>query len=234
MTISSRLAANRLKSERRKRSWTQEYLAEKAGLSVRTIQRLERGEEPNLETLRLVADALGIPAKELETSPLRTSFRSPWSLSLKVITGFSLFFLLGVGIYARFHGHPWTLEGVKLLILACLALSVRGVSMKEGQLLIHRIGWSTRLPLAAIRSVEVNPEATMGSIRLFGIGGLFAYVGWYRNDLLGSYRAYATDFQKTVVIRFADRTIVVTPDDPAEFSDAVGRMISTPVAIDQK
>ncbi|AXX64499.1 XRE family transcriptional regulator [Bombilactobacillus bombi] len=50
---------------RRKKSWTQEYLADKCGLSVRTIQRLESGEDVSTETLRLVAEALAVKVGDL-------------------------------------------------------------------------------------------------------------------------------------------------------------------------
>ena len=55
------------------------------------------------------------------------------------------------------------------------------------------------------------------SIRTFGNGGLFAFVGRYRNRLIGPYRAYATDLHKTVVLRFTDKTIVITPEEPEKF-----------------
>ncbi|WP_032800561.1 helix-turn-helix domain-containing protein, partial [Streptococcus sobrinus] len=45
---------------RKQKGWTQERLAEKAGLSVRTIQRIERGDDSSLETLGLVANALDV------------------------------------------------------------------------------------------------------------------------------------------------------------------------------
>lgn len=50
---------------RTQRRWAQEYLANGCGLSIRTIQRLEAGEDSSLETLRLVADALDVPINEL-------------------------------------------------------------------------------------------------------------------------------------------------------------------------
>lgn len=40
---------------RRNHGWTQEQLAEHAGLSVRTIQRIERGDPATLETLKCLA-----------------------------------------------------------------------------------------------------------------------------------------------------------------------------------
>lgn len=50
---------------RKKQGWTQERLAENCGLSVRTIQRLESGEDASLESLRLVANALNVKVSEL-------------------------------------------------------------------------------------------------------------------------------------------------------------------------
>ncbi|MBH0008304.1 helix-turn-helix domain-containing protein [Salinibacterium sp. SWN1162] len=50
---------------RRERGWTQEKLAAECGVGIRTIQRLEAGSDASLETLSLVADALGVPVRDL-------------------------------------------------------------------------------------------------------------------------------------------------------------------------
>ncbi|TCD54338.1 XRE family transcriptional regulator [Alloscardovia theropitheci] len=52
---------------RKDRGWAQQYLADLTGLTVRTIQRMEAGENMSLETLRLVADAFGVKVSELFT-----------------------------------------------------------------------------------------------------------------------------------------------------------------------
>lgn len=54
---------------RSRRGWSQEKLAEKSILSVRTIQNLERGKSIHLGTIAKVAEALGVPPKECITSP---------------------------------------------------------------------------------------------------------------------------------------------------------------------
>lgn len=53
---------------RRERGWTQEKLAEECGVGIRTIQRLEAGRDASLETLALVAEALGVPVRDLFTT----------------------------------------------------------------------------------------------------------------------------------------------------------------------
>lgn len=48
--------------------WTQERLATESGVGLRTIQRLEAGNEASLETLSLVADALRVSVSDLFSS----------------------------------------------------------------------------------------------------------------------------------------------------------------------
>ncbi len=47
---------------RLQRAWSQETLAEVSGLSVRTIQRVERGADPSLETRAALAAAFDVDA----------------------------------------------------------------------------------------------------------------------------------------------------------------------------
>ncbi len=51
---------------RLQRGWSQEHLADLAGLSTRTIQRIERGEKPGLESLRLLADVFEVEVATLQ------------------------------------------------------------------------------------------------------------------------------------------------------------------------
>ena len=50
---------------RKQKSLTQENLAEKAYVTVRTIQRMEAGEEVSNETLKSVSNALDVTVNEL-------------------------------------------------------------------------------------------------------------------------------------------------------------------------
>ncbi|WJY17354.1 helix-turn-helix domain-containing protein [Pectobacteriaceae bacterium CE90] len=56
---------NAIKSLRLSRAWSQEQLAELASLSVRTIQRIENGEQASLETLSAIAAALEVRVADL-------------------------------------------------------------------------------------------------------------------------------------------------------------------------
>ena len=60
------------------------------------------------------------------------------------------------------------------------------------------------------------------SLRIFGNGGLFSVCGRFRNRELGHYRAFVTDPKNAVVLRFGEQTIVISPEGPKEFVEALG------------
>ena len=61
-----------LKKIREKQNLTQEELAEKSGLSVRTIQRIEAGTEPKGYTLKTLASTLEVSEKDLLITDIPT------------------------------------------------------------------------------------------------------------------------------------------------------------------
>ena len=56
---------SRLKKIREQQHLTQQELAEKSGVSVRTIQRIESGTEPKGQTLKMLATSLQVKEEEL-------------------------------------------------------------------------------------------------------------------------------------------------------------------------
>lgn len=59
---------SRIVELRQERGWTQDKLAAESGVGIRTIQRLEAGNDASLETLSLVAEALRVTVRELFTA----------------------------------------------------------------------------------------------------------------------------------------------------------------------
>ncbi len=60
--------STRIMELRQAQGWTQERLANESGVGLRTIQRLEAGQDASLETLSLVAEALQVPVRSLFTT----------------------------------------------------------------------------------------------------------------------------------------------------------------------
>ncbi|WP_292010606.1 helix-turn-helix transcriptional regulator [Chryseobacterium sp.] len=55
----------RVSELRKEKGWTQEMLAEKSYITVRTIQRLEAGEDVSLDTLTSISNALSVKISDL-------------------------------------------------------------------------------------------------------------------------------------------------------------------------
>lgn len=152
------------------------------------------------------------------------TYQAPWGKALSVISG-----LLVVLSIASVAGMPlvlgsvpqgtallaqWTLPGI---VLCCLPFMIRSYAITGDAILIRRLFWTTRLDRAGLKSAESVPKAMNKSLRTCGNGGGFSFTGWYWNKSLGFYRAFVTDLNRTVVLRFGQRTVVVSPDDPEDF-----------------
>jgi len=109
--------------------------------------------------------------------------------------------------------------GLPLVILVgSLLFMVRGYVLTESQIEVQRLGWSTVLPFAGLAAVSGEPQGLQGSLRLFGNGGLFGISGWFWNRRIGRFRAYATDPERAVLLRYRDgKQVVVTPHDVQHF-----------------
>ncbi len=155
----------------------------------------------------------------------KTLYRAPWDFLLIFITSFVVVFLLGMNILFESQ----SVIGVLLaggIIMGCAAFGVYGYSIQDGTLKILRLGWSTNIALSDIESVEYKPNAGMGSIRVMGIGGVFGYIGRFRNGVLGHYKAYATHRKKSVVIQTKKKEyFLITPDDPEGFVQVLSERI---------
>ena len=86
---------------------------------------------------------------------------------------------------------------------------------------MYRLGRETHVELSGSTVAEFDPGAMRWSFRVLGNGGFFSLTGLWWNRKLGRFRAYATDPKRTVVLRSGRKTIVVSPDRPAEFVAAV-------------
>jgi hypothetical protein len=159
-------------------------------------------------------------------------FGAPWSRTVRNTTVLSLVILMLPMLAAIFAPTKPPLLAIVLLsalppliVAETFAARVRGYTLTEQEIIVHRGLWNTTLTLAGLRSVRGDADAMRGSVRVFGNGGLFAITGRYWNRKLGWYRAFATDQSRAVVLRYADRTIVITPHDPQQFIMRAGTFI---------
>ena len=88
--------AKRIKALRNRKGFSQEELSEKAGLSLRTIQRIENGEtEPRGDSLKRIAVALDVSSDEVLDWAVQEDIGFLANLNLSALS-FILFPLLGI------------------------------------------------------------------------------------------------------------------------------------------
>lgn len=143
-------------------------------------------------------------------------YKAPWGLSLIIVSSLLTVLCLGAAYMSCMQSHP--LFALLMLALpASFALfSIRGYTVTPDAILIHRLFWATRLPLAGLQSARFQPRAMRWSMRC-GNGGFFSITGFFRSKLLGNYRAFVTDLRQTVVLRYTGHTVVVSPFSAQEF-----------------
>ncbi len=158
---------------------------------------------------------------------IRKTFKAPWDWLLILMTSGVTILLLGLNYYT-----PGTMPTLLTwsIILGALGFGIFGYHIEDGQLKILRLGWSKDFDLSDITNIEYRPHAMTGSVRTFGIGGLFGYIGYFRNSVLKSYKAYVTHRVKTVVLTTKEGEIVISPDDPEAFVASIKSVLGDNLA----
>jgi hypothetical protein len=158
-------------------------------------------------------------------------YRAPWGRFLIVISATVSALLGGMTVagavlLAMHQPVGLALLFVPLVVLVCsVPFAILGYSLEGSELLVRRLGWHSRVSVEGLREIIIDPKAMRKSLRLFGNGGLFAFAGWFWNRRIGRYRAFATDFKRAVVLKFPQRTIVITPEKPEEFVKALSERL---------
>lgn len=152
------------------------------------------------------------------------SYQAPWSTSLIVISSLTTVLCVGITVGMLWSSQevlPWLALLPLTIVCGGALFTIRGYTVSADAILVHRLFWTTRLPLAGLQSAEFEPDAMRRSIRTFGNGGLFSFTGFFRNKALGTYLDFVTDPHQTVVLHFPNRTVLVSPSAPAEFVDDI-------------
>ena len=116
---------------------------------------------------------------------------------------------------------PSLLIGPAIIAAVWYGALIRRYRLLGDEIVIERRWLTVHLPLAGLTVVETDREALRGAWKLWGNDGLGAYAGRFRSRKLRNFRAYVSDPDCAVVLRWPDRCLVVSPAQPGEFIDAV-------------
>ena len=166
-----------------------------------------------------------------DRSRIVARFETPWQRSLGWITLASLAILVGVAVLAILAGpqrNPLWIAVVVVPALGALSaaafFTIRRYDVTPEDLLVRRLGWTTRVGLAGLRAAEVDPEAMRGVRRTLGRGVSAGFFSTYASDRLGDFRAYGRQDEHAVVLRFDDHLVVVTPAEPERMAGTLAAM----------
>ncbi len=133
----------RIRPLRLEKGWSQEQLATIAGLSTRTVQRIENGEQASLETLTAIAAALGVQVRDLNAQPQQTIEEAPDEQRLrrqvaaegKLLSMAVRFAVIGVMLFAiNWFTHPhylWSLWAIGGMSLALVMRALRTLLLRN-------------------------------------------------------------------------------------------------------
>ena len=113
--------------------------------------------------------------------------------------------------------------GVTPITLAAVlwAARIRRYRLAGDELLIEFRFRTVRFPLAGLIDATPDREAMRRAWKVFGNDGLGVISGRFRSKHLGAFRAYLTDAEHAVVMRWPDRCLVISPDQHSYFVEAV-------------
>jgi uncharacterized protein (DUF58 family) len=149
------------------------------------------------------------------------------STSARIITILTALLLFGIAGYIALYSHlSLTVKIASIALVLAILLSGWLFSpisyvVTDTRVVVRRPLFNVLINRGDITNVIVDPVAMRGSIRLGGNGGLFGFTGYFRNSKLGSYKAYATDPARAVVVETRDGVYVLTPKNVSEFVAAL-------------
>jgi DNA-binding XRE family transcriptional regulator len=174
------MIGNRLKAMRERKCWSQQHLADAAGLNIRTVQRIESGDPCSDETMLSLAAALDVDISELAlapTQPHRVCSKRSWHpvLSATLIGPAAIFVTVNVVRSVLGWSGPYNLfaaAGARVMNFetfnfispivflggsaAAIAVALAHVVNFEGN--VHRRVWT----ISAIRlQLQASPVATL-------------------------------------------------------------------------
>jgi hypothetical protein len=85
---------------------------------------------------------------------------------------------------------------------------------------------SQEIPLNEVIEVrQISKFDVSGSIRTFGSGGLFGYLGRFKSNKLGNYTMYATEWNNLVLIRTNNKKYVISCKKAQDFVEYINSQL---------
>jgi hypothetical protein len=156
-------------------------------------------------------------------------FKNKYNKLVLVITVLSLILLIGFPVYQFYDFIVHSKIKTSNLIISVILIFIPIFSwlFSVGEYVLESDGLSIKRKIfpIKIKYEEIKKVSRLGyqdiksSIRIFGNGGLFGFYGIFRNESIGNYRAYFSNFSDLVLIETDKKKFVISPENPDIFTD---------------
>lgn len=155
----------------------------------------------------------------MDTGNKNISVPFHWSGSVRAITMVTLIVLIGTGFYLETKIWPEGILWLKYLLITVISgtiligLGYMPIRLKADneKITVSRLFGPLKIPVDEITETRILQESDISySIRLFGSGGLFGFLGLFKNTSLGKYTMYATDLNHLLFIRTRNKKYVLS------------------------
>ena len=165
-----------------------------------------------------------IPDAEFASAPIGTRVRMMTLLSIVAVVVVAT--VVPVLMLETRHPPPWPVfltTGIAPAVVAIIWFTARILRYRvvEAELQVELPFRTVRFPLDGLKDVAPDRDALRGACKIAGNDGLGAISGRFRSKRLGWFRAYVTDAEHAVVLRWPDRCVVISPDQHSLFVEAV-------------
>ncbi len=114
-------------------------------------------------------------------------------------------------------------------MLLCLGVIIMGalflplqVSVTNDEICINRGIGNVSIKTIDIREIRrTSTSDTQNSIRTFGSGGLWGFLGKFKNSGLGDYTMYVTNTSNMITVKTKDDVFIFSCDHPDEIVDYI-------------
>lgn len=94
-------------------------------------------------------------------------------------------------------------------IIYCATWTPRYIAIEGDNLVFKKMIGNITIPINTICNIyDIDSSDLSGSIRIFGSGGAFGYLGRFKNNILGNYSMYITEKENLIAVKTHDKTYV--------------------------
>ncbi|MFD1316518.1 PH domain-containing protein [Namhaeicola litoreus] len=155
---------------------------------------------------------------------MKTEFKASLDLSSKILSALMIGFTIWLfyRIIVQMQNNGTDIRGQLIIFLILLAIILtsylwhpKSYSLTDDALTINRAFKPIHLNFKEINSVNLPSNSDLyGTIRTFGVGGLFGYFGKFYNRKYGTMNWYVTQRKNRILIELkSGQKYMISPDD---------------------